>query len=143
LWSVLKFGKKSLSAWRNIGFLFILWTDCLPLDKILGTKTHKKCHHIDNVEIGVLWLLPSSVKGQWTNFHSPPIKLLESFVLFTNNHSMKHPFDEIGLHKMVHNTLTCNHHCCELPKLLIYHTNITSLIVINSKNYNDITNFPE
>jgi hypothetical protein len=36
-------------------------------------------------------LKASSVKAKWINFYSPPIKLLESFVLSTDGHSVKCP----------------------------------------------------
>jgi hypothetical protein len=35
--------------------------------------------------------LAYNVKFQWTNFCSPPIKLLESFVFSTEGNSVKHP----------------------------------------------------
>jgi hypothetical protein len=46
----------------------------------LGAKTFKKCCHVGILEVVVHWPLASSVKAEWTNFCSPPIKLLESFV---------------------------------------------------------------
>jgi hypothetical protein len=61
------------------------------IKQTLGTKTHKKCCHVEILE-GIVFC-PA---GQRTNFCSLPIKLLESFVLLTDYSSVKLPLD-IGL----------------------------------------------
>ena len=47
----------------------------------------------NHITMQVLWrvLLDFSVKAQRTKFCSPPLKLLESFVLSTDGHSVKRP----------------------------------------------------
>jgi hypothetical protein len=57
----------------------------------LGAKPPKKCYHVGILEAVVHWPLASSVKAKRTNFCSPPIKLLQSFVRSTDNHSVKCP----------------------------------------------------
>jgi hypothetical protein len=52
-------------------------------------QTSKKCYHVGIMEAIVHWLLDCSVKAEWTNFYSPPIKVLESFVFLTDSSNMK------------------------------------------------------
>jgi hypothetical protein len=88
LWSLYKFRKKHLRrVWISINIVNKLSS----IGQTLDAKTHKKCCHVGILEGLVLWLLASSIKAERTNFYSPPITLLESFVHLADGHSMKCP----------------------------------------------------
>jgi hypothetical protein len=57
--------------------------------QILGAKTYKNCCHVSVLEVVVFWLLETTMKAQMTNFHSRPIKFLESFLLSTDHRGVK------------------------------------------------------
>jgi hypothetical protein len=89
MWNLYKFAKKSLSTSREFGIHNIVDKLFYP-KQTLGAKNDKRYCHVDILEAIVLWPLASSVKDQHTNFCSPPIKLLKSIVLSTNDLRVKY-----------------------------------------------------
>jgi hypothetical protein len=75
------------------------------------------------------WLLTSSMKAKVTNFYSSPIKLLESFVLFTDGRSVKCPLvgcmsplnttSSIAYHLYIQPILVCCPFTMSKPKILL------------------------
>ena len=82
---------KSLSTQGNFGFPFLFWTKEFSIGQIFNTKIHKKCCPMGILEVVVFRLFASCMKVQWINFFSPPIKLLESFILSIDGCSVIHP----------------------------------------------------
>jgi hypothetical protein len=91
--------ERSQLKYTNCRFCVSLERKVCPLEEslgfhiaqTLGFKTPKKCRHVGILEAIVYWLLDSSIKAEQTNYYSPPIKLLDSFVCSTNGHSVKCP----------------------------------------------------
>jgi hypothetical protein len=81
----------SSSSRSQFGFLFLSCPNSWLRGETFGTKTPKKCYHVDNLVGILLWATASRVKAQRTNFHSPPIKLLEFLLLSTFGHYVKRP----------------------------------------------------
>jgi hypothetical protein len=71
------------SVWEEV---CPLGTNFCPPGLTLGAKT---CGHVGILEGVVLWLMDSVVKSECINFCTLPIKLVESFNLSTDGHSVK------------------------------------------------------
>jgi hypothetical protein len=59
--------------------------------KIIEMSHFNEKHVVGLLEAIVHGLLAYSMKAKWTNFCTPPIKLLESFVCSIDGHSVKCP----------------------------------------------------
>ena len=90
-WSLYKFEKKSLFVQGEFWVFKNIVDKLSSIDKLLAPNLTKKCCHIGILEGVVIWSLASITKVEQTNFCSPPILLLESFVCLIDGLSVEHP----------------------------------------------------
>ena len=101
LWILYKFGKKNLSTQGEFGFPLILCTNIPSPDKLLMPKLPKSAPMQMFRRLLCIGPLASTVNAQWTNFYSPPTKLVESFILLIEGRSVKHPSSRYMLLNML------------------------------------------
>jgi hypothetical protein len=107
--SPLKYKNCRLCIWKE-KFIHLrkIWISTNIVDKFssirqtFGAKTSKKCCHVGVLEAIVHLPFASSVQAEQTNFCSPPIKSLESFVYLTHGCSVKCSLDSSMLSPIFH-----------------------------------------